>query len=201
MYIIFDNSKEAVIIDAPMDSAQLVESVIEEHKLKVKYLLFTHSHWDHTAGASQIIDLTKADVCIHEKDYFRLNKPNENSIIPLPFKLNSITADRFLKEGDEIVFGKIKLEVLETPGHTEGGICFVDSINKVIFAGDTIFKDSVGRTDLPGGNGKILKSSIEDKLFNYSDDFSIYCGHGPKTTIGYEKRNNPFVGQGSRGFF
>lgn len=199
MFVVFDEKKEAVIIDAPMDAAQIVSSIINEFKLKVKYLLLTHSHWDHTASAPDIKKITGAKIAINENDHYRLHNPNENSLLHLPFKLESIKADMMLKQGDLIEFGNLKFEVIETPGHTEGGICFVDSINKVIFVGDTLFKGSVGRVDLPGSNGKELLNSIKNKLFNYSDNFTIYSGHGPTTTIGEEKQNNPFVGIGKRG--
>ncbi len=198
-YIVFDDTKEAVIIDAPLDSAQIISSIVHEYDLKVKYLLLTHTHWDHTGNASRVVKDTGAKLGVHKEDEYRLKNPSEFSVIPLPFKIDSVQADFLVNEGDKLFFGEQIFYVLHTPGHTEGGICFVESNNKVIFAGDTLFKGSVGRVDMPGGDGNTLDKSIKEKLFVLPDDFTVYCGHGPETTIGEEKSQNPFVGLDSVG--
>lgn len=193
-FLVYDDSGEGVIIDAPMNSFELISNFLLNNKIKIKLILLTHSHWDHTADAAKLKRLTGADILVHKNDEYRLKNMNENTLIPLPFNLESIKADGFVEDGDILNFGDIFFKVLHTPGHTEGGVCYVFENNKKVFSGDTLFRESVGRVDLPGGNAKLLINSIKDKLFTYDDEFKVYCGHGAETTIGFERMNNPFVG-------
>lgn len=196
-FLFADTEKKiGVMIDAAKDSFKASEEFILKNGLKIKYVLLTHSHWDHTADASKFVNNYGAELVINSLDEYRLRNPNENTLLPLPFKMEPIKADKYTIDGDVFHFGSFELHVIDTPGHTEGGICFVELINRVIFAGDTLFKGSVGRVDLPGGNREDLIQSIKGKLFKYSHDFLVYCGHGSETTIGDEKLNNPYVGSG-----
>jgi hydroxyacylglutathione hydrolase len=110
-----------------------------------------------------------------------------------PFKIEPATNIKHLNDRDVLKFGPIELEVIHTPGHTEGGVCFVEKNHKVIFAGDTIFRESCGRVDLPGGSMQLISRSINELIMLLPEDFTIYSGHGPATTVGHEKTNNPFV--------
>lgn len=197
-YLLIDiPNKIGVMIDAAKDSFSATKEIIDEYKINLKYVLLTHSHWDHTADASKFVNYYGAELVVHSKDEHRLRNPNENTLIPLPFKIDSIKADKYASDGDSFTFGSFNIDVVFTPGHTEGGICLAESTNRVIFVGDTLFKGSVGRVDLPGGKGEDLFYSIREKLFKFPDDYTVFCGHGSETTIGLEKMNNPFVGEGS----
>lgn len=190
-YILGDEkSKEAVVID-PGGNFEEIEKQLMRLRLKVKYIILTHGHFDHTGALAQLKKTTGAEILIHSADAFMLSKDNRGQ----PFLLESgdepCSADRTLKEGDKIQFGENILEVLHTPGHTPGGISLV--IDKMIFTGDTVFCGSVGRTDLPGGSYRKLMDSIKTKLLSKYDDYVIYPGHGPESTIGEERRDNPFL--------
>lgn len=190
-YILGDEkSKEGVVID-PGGDFEEIEKHLNKLKLKTKYIILTHGHFDHTGALTQLKKITGAEILIHSADVFMLSQSGQAQ----PFFLESATdpcsADRTLKDGDRIQFGENVLEVLHTPGHTPGGISLVT--DKMIFTGDTIFCGSVGRTDLPGGSYRKLIDSIKTKLLSKGDDYVIYPGHGPESTIGEERRDNPFL--------
>lgn len=192
-YIVFDeHSKKAVIIDAPLDSIEVLRQEIEKQNLIIDGILLTHTHWDHSGDTADLQSLYKAKVYLHKDDEYRLLKPNHYSIFQLPVKIKEASGDVYVTEGNIINFGKCSLQVLNTPGHTEGGICFYSSIDKIVFCGDTVFRDSIGRVDLPGGSFDVLANSIKDKLLVLDDETELLPGHGPKTTVGYERKYNPF---------
>ena len=190
-YILGDEkSKEAVVID-PGGDFEEIEKQVEESNLRVKYIVLTHGHFDHTGALAQLKKATGAEVLIHAEDADMLS-PTEQA---QPFLMESgqdpLPADGTLKEGDKVQFGQYTLEVLHTPGHTPGGISLL--IDKMIFVGDTLFCGSIGRTDLPGGSFEQLIDSIKRKLLTRGDDYLIYPGHGPASIVGEERRNNPFL--------
>ncbi|MDT3739712.1 MAG: MBL fold metallo-hydrolase [Candidatus Kapabacteria bacterium] len=192
-YLVLDSkSKSAVIIDAPFESTAYFESVITEKELMVEAILLTHTHWDHIADCSRLAELTKAPVFVNSNDFHRLNNPMEHTIFPLPFKIEAVTEVNFVHDIDKIKVGSLEFEVLFTPGHTEGGICFVEHNEGAVFAGDTLFKESIGRVDLPGGSMPVILESINSKLMVLPDNYVVYSGHGPSTTIGWERVHNPF---------
>ena len=164
---------EAVVIDPGGDVPKIVSDVVKRG-LTVKYILNTHGHWDHTAGNDELKRITKAPLLIHKIDAGGLHKQ----------------PDGFLEEGQEITFGTCTFTVLHTPGHTPGGVCFRSP--GVVFTGDTLFAGSIGRTDLPGGSYGDLINGVRQKLFSLEDSVRVYPGHGPPSTIGEEKRYNPF---------
>ena len=164
---------EAVVIDPGGDVPRIVTEAADR-KLKIQYILNTHGHWDHTADNAELKRITKAPLLIHAADTDQLQmKP-----------------DGFLEEGREITFGTYTLGVLHTPGHSPGGVCF--TAPGVVFTGDTLFAGSIGRTDLAGGDTSALLQGVRQKLFCMEDDVRVYPGHGPPSTIGQEKRTNPF---------
>jgi hydroxyacylglutathione hydrolase len=185
---IFGSSKtrDAVIID-PGAEAEKIKAFIKRENLSPKCIINTHGHIDHI-GANFELGLP---VYIHGKDANFLTNPLLN-LAPFYGKLKgSPKASRILKEGDEIDVSGIKLEVIHTPGHTPGGISLYH--DGVIFTGDTLFAQSIGRTDLPYGSANDITRSIKEKLFRLDDSTIVYPGHGDQTSIGFEKRNNPWL--------
>jgi hydroxyacylglutathione hydrolase len=190
-YILGDReSKEAVVID-PGGDFEDIAAQLRESDLKAKYIVLTHAHFDHTDALAQLKAATGAEVLIHELDADMLCSAGQAQPFSLESGKETCRADRTIKEGDRIKFGRHILEVLHTPGHTRGGISLVT--DKMIFVGDTLFSGSVGRTDLPGGSFQELMASIKNKLLSMADDCLVYPGHGPASTIGEERKNNPFL--------
>jgi len=185
-----ERTKSAVVID-PGDDTQKILMALAQSRLTVKYILNTHGHFDHVGGNQKMKDATHAEILIHAGDAPMLGMLSEAGA---SFGLavdNSPPADRTIKDGDLITFGDITLKVIHTPGHSPGGVSFHS--DGVVFVGDTLFAGSIGRTDFPGGDFNTLISSIKNKLFPLGDDVKVYTGHGPSTTIGTEKRFNPFL--------
>jgi hydroxyacylglutathione hydrolase len=190
-YILGDEkSKGAVVID-PAGDFEDIKNQLNKSKLRVKYIILTHGHFDHTGALAQLKKTTGAEILIHSADASMLSQSTPAQPFLLDSRTDPCPADRTLKDGDTIEFGSNVLEVLHTPGHTPGGISLL--VDKMIFTGDTLFCGSVGRTDLPGGSYRKLMDSIKTKLLSKDDDYVIYPGHGPKSTIGEERRNNPFL--------
>ncbi|MDH3566975.1 MAG: MBL fold metallo-hydrolase [Desulfobacteraceae bacterium] len=185
-------TKEAVVIDPGGDADTILLSLAES-KLKVKYIINTHGHFDHVSANGKMKDATGADILIHPLDAPMLEKLSSNAAFFGVSVENSPPCDQTLEEDDTVSFGDITLKVIHTPGHTPGGISLYT--NGIVFVGDTLFAGSIGRTDFPGGDFNTLISSIKTKLFNMEDDIRVFSGHGPETSIGVEKRHNPFVGQ------
>ncbi len=185
-------TKEAVVIDPGGDANTILLSLADS-ELKVKYIINTHGHFDHVSANGKMKDATGADILIHPLDAPMLEKLSSNAAFFGVSVENSPPCDQTLEEGDTVSFGDIILKVVHTPGHTPGGISLY--ANGIVFVGDTLFAGSIGRTDFPGGDFNTLISSIKTKLFNMEDDVRVFSGHGPETSIGEEKRHNPFVGQ------
>ncbi len=195
-YIVFDESGECLIVDPGCHGSHEEKTLfafIELHRLKPVWHLYTHCHIDHILGNVYVYDTWGLKPAMHEDSLpvFR-DAPNHAMIYGIE---NCKIVDRvmFLKEGDTIKFGTSHLDVLHTPGHVDGHLCFVSHEEKFVIVGDVLFKDSIGRTDLPTGDYDLLAESIRTKLYTLAPDFVVYPGHGPETAIGYEKANNPFV--------
>ena len=196
-YLYFDeDSGEGFIIDpavSGMEEENLIGDFIRRENIKVKYIINTHGHLDHVMGNKWAKEKFSAPILMHEEDNNMLAKVVEQGLM---FGIHVETqppVDKFIDEGNILSVNNCSLKVIHTPGHTKGGICLVDEKNKVVFSGDTLFKDSIGRTDLPGGDMQTLLNSISTKLYNLPDDFIVYPGHLGPTTIGDEKAGNPFV--------
>lgn len=185
-----EDTHEAVVID-PGDEADRILLSLAESKLKLKYILNTHGHFDHVAANKKMKDATGADLIIHALDAPMLGQISASATMWGLSADDSPPPDRTVAEGDIINFGNLSLKVIHTPGHTQGGISFY--ADGCVFVGDTLFAGSIGRTDFEGGNFETLIASIREKLFRLADDTRVLTGHGPETTIGSEKQYNPFA--------
>lgn len=185
-------TQEGILID-PGDEAESILKTTERHELSLKYIIHTHGHLDHVSATNAIQQETKAKVLMHKADEKLLeNLPLQASMFGVS-KPEIPSIDRYIQEGDRVSFGLHTLSVIETPGHSPGGICLRLEGEKVLFVGDTIFAGSIGRTDLWEASYNQLISSIKKKLLTLDDDMIIYPGHGPSSKIGYERRYNPFL--------
>jgi glyoxylase-like metal-dependent hydrolase (beta-lactamase superfamily II) len=187
-----DATQEAAVID-PGDEPDRILLALAESNLTVKLIINTHGHFDHVGANKKLNEVTGAPILIHPLDAPMLNQLADSAAAWGMAADNSPPPDRELQDGDQVSFGKINLQVLHTPGHTPGGISLYT--DQEVFVGDTLFAGSIGRTDFPGGSFETLKESIQQKLFALSDDLKVYPGHNQPTTIGVEKRTNPFVGE------
>lgn len=190
-YILGDEeTKEAVVIDPGGDEDEILE-VVQHHGFSLKYIIDTHGHFDHVDANQPLKDATSAQIAIHQLDAAMLQRANE-AIFFTGKPMRSSEADVLLKEGDTLTFGKHRLQVLHTPGHTPGGISLVLEGTNLVYVGDTLFAGSIGRTDFPGGDYDTLIRGVREKLFTLGDHFIVYPGHGPVTTIAQERKYNPF---------
>jgi glyoxylase-like metal-dependent hydrolase (beta-lactamase superfamily II) len=188
-----ETSREAIVID-PGDDPELISSKLREHDLTLKQIVCTHAHIDHVGAIFDLQEKAATPASIHEADlplYDALETQAQWLGMPTP-KRGAI--DRFLIDGTSIGCSGVDLGVLHTPGHTPGSSCFVfENGRTILFAGDTLFQNSIGRTDLWGGSMPDILSSIHNKLLTLPDDTFVVAGHGPSTTVGRERRNNPFL--------
>jgi glyoxylase-like metal-dependent hydrolase (beta-lactamase superfamily II) len=186
---------EAAVID-PGDEADRILLALAQAKLTVKQIINTHGHFDNVGANKRMKAATGAPILIHALDAPMLSMLSRSAAAWGMSAEDSPSPDRTIDEGDEIRVGLLRLQVIHTPGHTPGGVSLI--ADGCAFVGDTLFAGSVGRTDFPGGDFDTLKSSIQKKLFALGDEVRVFTGHGPETTIGEEKRYNPFVGLGAR---
>tara|TARA_B100000886_G_C20382236_1_gene474426 strand:- start:245 stop:907 length:663 start_codon:yes stop_codon:yes gene_type:complete len=195
-----DSSKEAIIID-PGDDEQLIMNLVEKQGLKVKLLLHTHAHFDHISCSKSVKEKTNSKICLHKGDELLYkNLPAQRSMFGFsPSDPGSV--DEWIEDGQEYSLsfenGEFKdfLTTIHTPGHTEGSCSFYTEYfeQPILFAGDTLFQSSIGRTDLPGGDFEVIKKSIKERLYRLPDETRVITGHGAETQIYHEKKFNPFV--------
>lgn len=187
-----EHSREAIVIDPGDDIAKIVE-LLEKHRLTVKAIVITHAHIDHIGGAAKLKELTGAPVYMNSNDaelYAQLDAQAGWLGIKPPTRTE---IDSEAREGDQLRLGGAGFQIIHTPGHTQGSISiWIPAENKLV-AGDTLFRDSIGRTDLPGGDGRQILRSIHTKLLALPETAVVIPGHGPNTTIGREKDRNPFL--------
>lgn len=185
-----EETKEGLVIDPGGDSDRIL-ALIERSGLNVTQLLNTHGHADHIAGNAAIHRALGCKILIHEADADMITSRASSLLDWIPEGEPSPPADRRLSDGDQVQVGSLAFDVLHLPGHTPGGIGLLT--DKVIFTGDTLFAESIGRTDLPGGSEEVLFRTLAERIATLDDQLTAYPGHGPATTIGREKERNPFL--------
>lgn len=190
-YILGDEeSKEAVVID-PGGSSDEISSLLRKEKLTLQAILLTHAHGDHIGGIAGLVKDWETPVFVHKKDLYILQDADLNYSSKLPMNAVNFNDAKVLKHGDLLKYGKLEIKVIHTPGHSPGGVTF--QVEDHLFTGDTLFKGSIGRTDLEGGSQKQLINSIKEKLLLLKNDHKVYPGHGPETSLDEEQKNNPFL--------
>lgn len=185
-----EETLQAAVIDPGGNSAEIL-ALINAENLAVSAIINTHGHADHIAANGTVQQATGAQIMIHRADADMLTSPQRNlsAFIGEPVVLQP--ADRLLEDGDVIEIGNFAFHVLHTPGHTPGGICLLEQ--STLFSGDTLFAESIGRSDFPGGSYSQLVRSVQEKLLVLPDNVQVYPGHGPATNIGWERKMNPFI--------
>ena len=195
-YILYNEFKECIIIDPGCyfdEEKDLLKTFVGENKLKPVLLANTHCHLDHVFGNKYVEETYNLTLHLHEKEQQVLAfAPASGLMYNMPFD-NYQGGFKFLKEGDKVLLGEDELQVIEAPGHSPGSICFYCAAQNFVIGGDVLFQGSIGRTDLPGGNHQTLLYSIRQKLFVLPDETVVYSGHGETTSIGEEKKFNPYL--------
>lgn len=187
-----EETREAIVID-PGDEIGRIQSLLDKHALTVKRIVVTHAHVDHIGGSGKLRAATGAPVCMHGRDLVLMDRLEQQAAwlgMPGP---EGVEIDSGLGDGDVIEAAGTRFDVLHTPGHTPGSVSLLMSAENVLVAGDTLFRGSIGRTDLPGGDHRQILRSIKTKLLDLADGVEVVCGHGPGTTIGRERAFNPFL--------
>jgi len=185
-----NDQKQAMCID-PGAEAERINAVAAEAGLDITKILLTHCHWDHINAVGELKKMTGAEVYCHRADLFLYQKSAEQALWmggsaePLP------PVDHFIDDSDTVEEGAVSLQVMHTPGHSPGGVCYLS--DNICFVGDTVFAQSIGRSDLPGGNHEQLLHSINTRILTLPDSTTLYPGHGPATTVGDERELNPFL--------
>lgn len=195
-YVLYDETGECLIIDPGCYEEQELQTLtdfIRAENLRVQSIINTHCHIDHVLGNQFVKEYFKVDLYIHAIEEAPLRAVSSYASNYGFFKYQPALPDHFLKEGDIVKVGEQELKVLFVPGHSPGHIALYNESHKMVMGGDVLFYNSIGRTDLPGGDTNTLLNSIRTHLFTLPDDVKVYPGHGPETTIGFEKANNPFL--------
>ncbi len=187
------DAKEGVVVDPGADTEQVL-AVVRAKGLTIRHVINTHGHFDHVGGNRRLLSETGATLMIHAADEPYLSRAAKSATMYGLTAEDSPTPGTHLTDGQSIRFGRHEIRVIHTPGHTPGGCCLYLAEEGMLLSGDTLFAESIGRTDLSGGSYDALASSIRDKLFTLPAETKVYPGHGPITTIGHEKAHNPYLG-------
>jgi glyoxylase-like metal-dependent hydrolase (beta-lactamase superfamily II) len=195
-YLLYDETKEAVLIDCGAFTAEeenRIKQYISINGLKLKHLLNTHLHFDHLLGNRFIYETYGLKPKYHQSEETMPGSRKQTVIFGIKVNYEPVNADRFVSEGDEIRFGNTVLKALLTPGHSPGSISYYCQSDRCVFTGDALFRHDIGRTDLWGGNEETLVNAIQTQLLTLPDDTKIYPGHGPASTVEEEKKHNPYI--------
>ena len=186
-----EDSKDCIVVD-PADQGSKIYHALTNHGFTIRAILLTHGHFDHIWGTKEVKELSGAPLyaCEQEKELLNSERLNVSKGAGRPY---TVDADTYLKDGEELTVAGMTCKCIATPGHTAGSCCFYFADAGILVSGDTLFQESVGRTDLPTGNMRTLINSIRDKLFVLPEETKVYPGHGESTTIDYEKKYNPFI--------
>jgi glyoxylase-like metal-dependent hydrolase (beta-lactamase superfamily II) len=187
-----ETTREAMVID-PGDEIQNILALVAKHNLQVKQIVITHAHIDHVGGAMKLRAATGAPILLNQNDNQLLSMLDLQATWIRVAPPGKVEIDQNIGQADTVKAGSLAAQVLFTPGHTEGSICLYFPAEKKLIAGDTLFAGSIGRTDLPGGSFEKIINSLHEKLLALPDDTAVIPGHGPTTTIGEERENNPFL--------
>ncbi|SNB44894.1 MBL fold metallo-hydrolase [Geobacter sp. DSM 9736] len=187
-----EKTKEGIVVDPGGEPGRILAAV-SQLGLSVKYVINTHGHFDHVGGVKEVLAATGARYLVHREDVPFLSRASDSARAYGLRAENPPLPDEFMEDGLTVSFGECRLKVIHTPGHTPGGCCLYLEDENVVITGDTLFAESVGRTDLPGGSHEILVAGIRDRLLNLPEETSVWPGHGPASTIGHERRHNPYL--------
>ena len=188
-FILFDENKDSFIVDPGASSENIIEA-IEKNDLNIKYILLTHGHFDHVGAVAALKKRFKAPIYLHKNDRNFLENPKEVRESAFGLQIEAANVDVFVNDGDEIPFSDDKIKVIASPGHTIGSVCYL--FKNYLFAGDTLFNGSIGRTDFPESDNSLMMESLK-KLKELNDDIYVLSGHGPESQISYEKMTNPYL--------
>lgn len=190
-----EKTGEAIVIDPGGDSEKILD-ILSKNNWQVRYILHTHAHIDHVGATYEIKQKQGGQVGLNKDDFYLYNNLKmQAELLRLPEAPKAPPIEIELEEGQVLEWGKNRMQVLHTPGHTPGSVCFeVNCTNeRLIFSGDTLFRGSIGRTDLWGGDFGQIQASIKEKIFAKQEDATVICGHGPNTSLAFEAQNNPFL--------
>lgn len=188
--VINEENKSGVVIDPGGDGDMILDK-IRQKGLNIEAIFLTHGHSDHIMAVDEIRTATGAKVYISQEDAEMLMKASSNLSLYMGTSREFKAADKFFEDGETLNVAGLKFKVIATPGHTKGGVCLI--CEDIVFCGDTVFSESIGRTDLPGGSYSQILQSIKNKILVLPDEMKLLPGHGPATTIGWERRRNPFL--------
>ena len=192
-YLLYNNeTRKTIMVDPPEQGAKLYET-LKQNQLELEAILLTHGHFDHVGGVNELRKTAKVPVYIYSGEADLAESPSLNCSSSMSRSI-SVKADKTVEDGELLQFPDMpEIKVIHTPGHTAGSVCFYLESEGILICGDTLFQESVGRTDLPTGSQSALVKSIREKIFVLPENVIVYPGHGDETTIGYEKVNNPYV--------
>lgn len=193
-YILHNEKQECIIFDPGNEGEKLIGH-LQQHGLQPLAVLLTHAHFDHIGAVDDVRETYSIPVYVHteEQDWLQDASLNGSALFMMGRSITAKPADELIEKEGTLSIGSFTFEVFETPGHSPGSVSYYSKEAAAVFSGDVLFQMSIGRTDLPGGSFNELIMSIEEKLFTLPDETAVLCGHGPETTIGFEKANNPFL--------